>query len=72
MHLRNAPTPLMQAEGYGEGYRYPHDENDAFVAQRNVPDGTPGLPFYEPSDRGEEAAIRERVERWRALRDETD
>ena len=72
MHLRNAPTPLMQSEGYGEGYRYPHDEDDAFVAQRNLPDGTPGLPFYEPSERGEEAAIRERVERWRALRDERD
>ncbi len=72
MHLRNAPTGLMKAEGYGEGYRYPHDEEEAFVAEQNLPEGTPGLPFYEPSDRGAEDAIRERVERWRKLRDESE
>ena len=72
MHLRNAPTGLMKAEGYGEGYRYPHDEDDAFVAERNLPEGTPGLPFYEPSDYGAESTIRERVERWRKLREAED
>ena len=72
MHLRNAPTGLMKAEGYGAGYRYPHDETDAFVDAVNLPDGTPGAPFYEPSDHGAEAAIRERVEAWRKRRGSPD
>ncbi len=68
MHLRNAPTGFMKAEGYGDGYRYPHDESDAFVPDENLPAGVPGTPFYEPSEHGDERAIRDRVERWQAER----
>jgi len=68
--LRNAPTKQMQAWGYGDGYRYPHDESDAFVPERNLPEGTPGTPFYEPSERGAEVEIAERMRGWRARREE--
>jgi putative ATPase len=66
MHLRNAPTPFMKAEGYGAGYEYPHDAPDAFVARRNLPEGVAEAPFYEPGDRGAEKAIAERLAAWRA------
>ena len=59
--LRNAPTPLMQGLGYGTGYAYPHDHEGAVVAQQCLPDALAGRRFYEPSDRGAEAAIRERM-----------
>jgi len=61
MHLRNAPTTLMKAVGYGKGYRYPHDEELGFAANvRYLPEQVEGGPFYEPSDRGNEKTIRER------------
>lgn len=61
MHLRNAPTTLMKSVGYGKGYRYPHDEALGFAAGvRYLPDQVRGVPFYEPSDRGNEKTIRER------------
>ena len=68
MHLRNAPTPFMKAEGYGAGYEYAHDAPDAFVATRNLPDGVSEEPFYEPTTRGAEQAIAERLTAWRARR----
>ncbi len=68
LHLRNAPTALLREQGYGRGYRYPHDEPDAFVAQRNLPDGVSGEPFYEPGERGAERAIAERLTNWRKRR----
>jgi putative ATPase len=68
MHLRNAPTPFMKAEGYGRGYAYPHDAPDAFVATPNLPDGVAGGPFYEPSERGAEKQIAERLAAWRRRR----
>jgi len=70
MHLRNAPTPFMKAEGYGAGYTYPHDAPDAFVGKRNLPDGIAEEPFYEPTERGAEQEIGERLARWRARRSE--
>jgi putative ATPase len=61
MHLRNAPTTLMKAAGYGKGYRYPHDEELAFAVDvRYLPEQVLGAPFYEPSERGNEKTIRER------------
>jgi putative ATPase len=69
MHLRNAPTPFMKREGYGAGYRYAHDEPDAFVAARNLPDAVRGEPFYEPTDRGAERPIAERLAAWRKRRE---
>lgn len=61
MRLRNAETALMKSAGYGRGYRYPHDEPHAYVAnERYLPDEVSMGPFYEPSDRGAEKVIRER------------
>jgi putative ATPase len=68
LHLRNAPTALMKREGYGAGYEYAHDAEDAFVARRNLPDGVADGPYYEPTERGAEQAIRERLAAWRVRR----
>jgi putative ATPase len=68
LHLRNAPTPLMKAEGYGRDYEYAHDAEDAFVARRNLPEGVSDAPFYQPTARGAEREIGERLAAWRARR----
>jgi putative ATPase len=67
-HIRNAPTKLMRDLGYGRGYAYDHDEDDAFSGQNYFPDEMQRQRFYHPTDRGAEAALRERLERWAALR----
>jgi putative ATPase len=74
LHLRNAPTRLMKELGYGEGYRYAHDEEDAFAAgERYFPDDMPERRYYHPVPRGLEASIREKLaeiaERNRAARE---
>ena len=62
MRLRNAPTKLMKNLGYGKGYRYAHDEADAYAAgERYLPDDMPDVRFYEPTERGLEQRIRERI-----------
>ncbi len=67
-HLRNAPTRLMKELGYGREYRYAHDEPDAYAAgERYFPDGMREPHFYEPTTRGLEAKIRERLEYLRSL-----
>ena len=66
LHLRNAPTPLMRKIGYGRGYEYPHDHPDALVGQQYLPDALAGRRYYEPTDRGHERAIAERLRHWRA------
>jgi putative ATPase len=66
--LRNAPTSLMKALGYGRGYRYAHDEQDAYAAGENYfPEGMNPPAFFRPSDRGLEARIREHLDRLREL-----
>jgi len=66
LRLRNAPTRLMQDLGYGKGYRYAHDEPDAFAAgERYLPDDMPEQRFYRPTERGLEQRIRERLEELR-------
>ncbi len=66
MHLRNAPTRLMKDLGYGAGYRYAHDEPEAYAAgERYFPDGLTPPQFYEPKEQGIEARIRERLARLR-------
>jgi len=68
MHLRNAPTRLMKELGYGEAYRYAHDESEAYAAgERYFPDGMDAPNWYRPTDRGLEARIREKLEQLRAL-----
>ena len=70
-HLRNAPTRLMKQLGYGREYRYAHDEADAYAAgERYLPDGMRDPHFYEPTPRGLEGRIRERLEELRE-RDES-
>ncbi len=71
MHLRNAPTSLMKDLGYGADYRYPHDEQDAFVDAENLPEALAGRRFYEPTDRGNEREIAEALEARRRRRTST-
>jgi putative ATPase len=67
--LRNAPTGLMKREGYGRGYRYAHDEPDAVTDMECLPERLRGRRFYEPTDRGLERELGERMRRWRAARE---
>ena len=65
--LRNAPTRLAKQLGHGEGYRYAHDEADAYAAgERYFPDDMEDVRFYEPTDRGLERRVRERLAILRA------
>src|SRR5688572_8601335 len=66
LHLRNAPTRLMRDIGYGQGYRYAHDEPDALApGQTHFPDGFEPRHYYEPVPRGLELKLRETLERIR-------
>ncbi|MED5549839.1 MAG: replication-associated recombination protein A [Pseudomonadota bacterium] len=68
-HILNAPTKLMEQQGYGKGYEYDHDVEGGVSGQDYFPDEMSDRPLlYEPKERGREAAIRERLDRWRALR----
>ncbi len=68
LHLRNAPTRLLRELGWGAGYRYPHDEPDGIGRQDYLPPRLRGSRYYEPTERGWEGRLRERLARWRALR----
>ena len=62
LHIRNAPTRLMKDLGYGKGYRYAHDEDDAYAAgERYLPDGMPDVEWYHPTDRGLEGRFAEKL-----------
>ncbi len=62
MHLRNAPTKLMKELGYGEQYRYAHDEEDGFAAGENYfPEDMQATKYYHPVARGLEIKIREKL-----------
>ena len=70
-HLRNAPTRMLESLGHGEGYRYAHDEPDAYAAgERYLPDALQQRSYYEPTGRGLEGRIAEKLRELRA-RDET-
>lgn len=64
MQIRNAPTSYMKAWGYGEGYEYAHDHDDAFAHMECLPEELIGSRFYFPTDRGMEAKLKERLEWW--------
>ncbi|HEX8842792.1 MAG TPA: replication-associated recombination protein A [Sphingomicrobium sp.] len=70
MHILNAPTRLMKNVGYGKGYAYDHDADEAFSGQDYWPEGMEAQSFYEPTDRGFEARVRERLEYWNERRKE--
>ena len=68
LHLRNAPTKLMKQLDYGKGYRYAHDEQEGYAAGENYfPDGMPEVSFYQPTERGLEAKIAEKLAHLREL-----
>lgn len=66
LHLRNAPTKLMQQLGYQEGYKYAHDYAGNFVEQQYMPDQLVGTQFWKPGSNPQEDRLRERMERlWK-------
>jgi putative ATPase len=67
-HILNAPTRLMKDIGYGKGYAYDHDADQGFSGQDYWPEEMDAQTFYEPSDRGLEARIAERIAYWNELR----
>ncbi len=67
LHLRNAPTQLMKDIGYGSRYQYAHDRPDALVDQQHLPETIAGQRFYQPTGRGYEAVIKDRLEKWRKI-----
>jgi putative ATPase len=69
-HILNAPTGLMQQEGYGSGYDYDHDAPDAFSGQDYFPEALGRKTFYDPPERGFEREIRKRLDYWAKLRRE--
>ncbi|MBA3260440.1 MAG: replication-associated recombination protein A [Gemmatimonadales bacterium] len=64
LHIRNAPTGLMQELGYGRGYRYAHDAPDAYLPQEYLPDELRGTAFYAAGPFGYERKVAERMEWW--------
>jgi putative ATPase len=67
-HILNAPTRLMKDLGYGKGYAYDHDAPEGFSGQDYFPEGMGRREFYKPRGEGAEARIKERLDRWAALR----
>jgi putative ATPase len=70
-HILNAPTQMMRDQGYGDGYAYDHDTEAGFSGQNYFPDGMARVDFYEPKGHGREAAIKQRLEAWRAIRNKS-
>jgi putative ATPase len=70
-HLKDSSRDA-KALGHGEGYQYPHDFPEHWVAQQYLPDGVQGRHWYEPGELGYEKTIKERLAEWRAARKEED
>ena len=68
LHLRNAPTRLMESLDYGKGYRYAHDEEGAVSDMDCLPPGLIGRKYYQPTDRGREKMLQQRMEEIEQLR----
>jgi len=68
LHIRNAPTRLMEELGYGRDYQYDHDFADAVAPQEYLPAGLKGRIYYEPTNRGYEKTIRERLVKWKTIK----
>ena len=77
LHIRNAPTKLMKGFGYGKGYKYPQKhlytqsesefQHEDFATMEYLPEKLQGQRFYEPTNRGYEATVKQRLEKWRQL-----
>ena len=70
MHIRNAPTKLMSESGYGKGYKYAHDYKGGYVPQDYLPTELQEKRFYLPTERGYEKIVKQRLDRWIALKKE--
>jgi putative ATPase len=68
LHLRNAPTKLMEGMGYGVEYKYPHDYEGAYVVEDYLPEKLKGRRYYQPKGQGQEAIIKARLDEWERLR----
>jgi putative ATPase len=68
LHIRNAPTRLMQEIGYGKGYRYDHDEDGFAAGQQYLPEALRGARWYHPTEHGYEKTLGERLEWWAKLK----
>ena len=66
-HIRNAPTRMMKEMGYGKNYKYAHDYREGFVPQEYLPEKIRGSRFYDPTSRGYEKIIKQRLDKWREL-----
>ncbi len=71
-HILNAPTKLMDEQGYGHGYQYDHDAQDGFSGQNYFPDGMKRGVYYTPVERGFERELKKRVEWFAGLRAKRD
>ena len=70
LHIRNAPTPLMEDLGYGKDYKYPHEYPDHFVEEEYLPENLKGRTYYRPTEQGFEKEIKRRLEYWRKKKTE--
>lgn len=70
--ILNAPTKLMKTEGYGDGYRYDHDEPDGFSGQNYFPETLGRQRYYKPVPRGFERDVQKRLDYWEKLRKERE
>ena len=68
--ILNAPTKLMKQQEYGSGYKYDHDQPDAFSGQNYFPDDMGRETYYTPPERGFERDIKKRLDYWSRLRKE--
>jgi putative ATPase len=71
-HILNAPTKLMDDQGYGDGYLYDHDQPDAFSGQDYFPEALGRRNFYTPVERGFERELKKRLDWWAKLRAERE
>ncbi len=67
-HILNAPTRMMKDQGYGKGYAYDHDQDEAFSGQNYFPDGMKRGVYYQPVERGFEREMKKRVDHFVGLR----
>jgi len=67
LHLRNAPTRMMQDLGYGDGYQYAHDLDVGIAPMTCLPPALVGRRYYRPTGRGHEERIAHRLEQWREI-----
>src|SRR5438067_4096776 len=68
LHIRQAPTPLLKELGYGAGYKYAFDSENAYLPQEYLPDALRGQHWYKPSEFGYEKTVKERMEWWEKLK----